>query len=51
MLRGQESIFIGYSEIIEKQFKVYAPDLRYTYRISALYIDKVVKGGIVNLRF
>ena len=51
ILRGREGVFIGYSEIIEKQFKVYAPNLRYTRRISALYIDKAVKGGTVNLRF
>ena len=51
MLRGREGVFMGYSEITEKQFKVYAPDLRYTRRTSALYIDKAVKGGTVNLRF
>src|SRR5437588_7500146 len=51
MLRGREGVFMGYSETTEKQFKVYAPDLGYTRRTSALYVDEAVKGGTVNLRF
>src|SRR5947208_16449508 len=51
MIRGRERVFMGYSETTEKQFKVYAPDLGYTRRTSALYVDEAVKGGIVNLQF
>ena len=51
MLRGREGVFMGYSETTEKQFKVYAPDLGYTRRTSALYVDEAVKGGTVDLRF
>ena len=51
ILKKQEGVFIRYLEIIEKQFKIYAPNFRYIYRINTLYIDKAVKGGTVNLRF
>jgi hypothetical protein len=34
--RGRVCVFIGYSETTTKQFKVYAPDLRYTTRSSVV---------------
>ena len=47
---GRVRVFIGYSETINKQFKVYAPELGYTFRSSRVRIDETIAGGIIDLR-
>ncbi|KAI0992588.1 hypothetical protein K3495_g15597, partial [Podosphaera aphanis] len=41
---------MGYSEITNKQFKVYSPDLGYTSRSSRLLVDENCKGDTVDLK-
>jgi hypothetical protein len=48
MPRGRVCVFIGFSETIAKQFKVYALDLGYTTRSAVVDCDKGVKGGTID---
>jgi hypothetical protein len=47
---GRVGVFIGYSDKITKQYKVYTPDLGYTIKSSIVDFDKDILRGTVNLK-
>ena len=47
---GRVGAFMGYSETTNKQFKVYFPELRYTFRSSRVLVDENITGETIDLR-
>jgi hypothetical protein len=48
--RSRVCMFMGYSEIMAKQFKVYAPDLGYTIRSAIVDWDRNTPEGTVDFK-
>jgi hypothetical protein len=43
-------VFIGYSSNITKHFRVYSLEYRYIILRSIIRVNKLIKGGIIDLR-
>ena len=50
VLRGKKRVYIGVSLDTTKYLKIYALDLGYIMLSNYLFVDKLVMGGIINLR-
>jgi hypothetical protein len=48
--RSRVRVFIGYSKIINKQFKFYLLELGYTLRLSYILVDKHIPRRRVKLQ-